>query len=306
MSILIVRPSCSICASNALEEWRVPRDVAVWRCRSCGARSTVRAPSAALLRERYDEEHRSGKWKIVLERTLEVEIERRALLTTRLAGRSGPGRLLDVGFGDGRFLDAVKRLGWKTTGTEIAHSAASLGAAMHARIVGELEALKEGPLFDVITFFDVLEHLPKPAHALRQARARLRQNGLVVVTMPNLWGTTSVLAGPYWPYYDFAAYGHIHHLAPRHIRMLVRRAGFEPMYEETRGSVNLRDLPTLYGLAAPSAAAAWALDKASGLLSRVAEPLRFGNTLFTAARTANGGSNVTPRERAGTRAEETW
>jgi SAM-dependent methyltransferase len=303
MSVLSHKLRCYICASGALEEWRIPKDVAVWRCRSCGARSTFRAPSAALLRQRYDEEHRSGKWKRNLEQALGVEIERRARLIVSLAGRSGPGTLLDVGFGDGRFLDAVKRLGWKTIGTEIAHSAASLGAAAHARIVGELEALKEGPLFDVITFFDVLEHLPDPAHALRQARARLRENGLVVITMPNLWGTTSVLAGSNWPYYDFAEYGHIHHLAPRHIRLLVRRAGFEPVYEETRGSVNLRDLPTTYGLAAPSAATAWVLDKASGLLSRVAEPLRIGNTLFTAARTSHG-CDGKPCVRTGTGYEE--
>jgi len=295
---------CRICASSALEEWRVPCDVPIWRCRSCGARLALRAPSAALLRERYEGEHRSGKWKKVLEQTLEAEIERRAVLTTRLVERSEPGRLLDVGFGDGRFLDAMKRLGWKTMGTEIAHAATSLGAEMHARIVGELEALKEAPLFDVISFFDVLEHLPEPAHALREARARLRENGIVVVTMPNLWGTTSVSAGSRWRYYDFAAYGHIHHLAPRHIRELFRRAGLEPVYEETRGSVNLRDLPTMYGLTAPSGAVAWVLDKASGLLSRVVEPLRFGNTLLAAARTANRGRNDTPRIAASSRREE--
>ena len=295
---------CRICASGALEAWRIPCDVAIWRCRSCGARCAPRAPSGAVLRERYEEEHRSGKWQRVLEQTLEAEIERRAALTTRLVERSGPGKLLDVGFGDGRFLDAMKRLGWKTIGTEIAHAATSLGAEVHARIVGELEALKEAPLFDVITFFDVLEHLPEPAHALREAGARLRENGIVVVTMPNVRGTTSVSAGSRWRYYDFAAYGHIHHLAPRHIRKLFVRAGLEAVYEETRGSVNLRDLPTMYGLTAPSGAVAWVLDKASGLLSRVAEPLRFGNTLLAAARRASRGCNDTPRVAAGPRREE--
>ena len=286
MPVLSEAPCCAVCASSDLAEWRVPKDLPIWRCRSCGARVTFPVPSVAHLRERYEEEHRNGKWRKVLEQVLEREIDRRAIIITRLSGRSEPGTLLDVGFGDGRFLDAASRLGWKTIGAEIAHSAAALGAAAHPRIVGELEAFKEGPVFDVITFFDVLEHLREPANAVRQARARLRENGLIVITMPNVSGATSVLASSYWPYYDFAEYGHIHHLAPRHIRKLVRRAGFEPIYEETRGSVNLRDLPTMHGLAAPSVGTAWVLDKASGLLARVAQPLGFGNTQFAVARKA--------------------
>jgi SAM-dependent methyltransferase len=214
---------------------------------------------------------------------LAKEVARRACLLTRLAARP-PGKLLDVGCGNGQFLDAAKRLGWKTVGSEIAYAAANVVSAMHLRLVGELEALRARPHFDAVTFWDVLEHLPDPARALRRAWAVLHVGGLVAVTMPNVVGTGSLFAGTQWPYYDFTAYGHIHHLAPKHIRMVLKSAGFEPILEETRGSVDLRDLPTMFGLAPPSASALWLLDKTSGLIARVAEHVGLGNTLLVIAR----------------------
>ena len=301
MAVLTDAPCCVVCGSVDTTRWRTPTDVAIWRCRRCGARVTSPAPSRVHLRERYEEEHRSGKWKRLMEHADGGEIERRARVITRLAPRSSRGTLLDVGFGDGRFLDAAGRLGWKTMGTEIALSAASQAARRHPRIVGDLETLREGPIFDVITFFDVLEHLRDPGHVVRQAGARLREHGLIVITMPNVRGTASLLSASRWPYYDFGAYGHIHHLSPRHVRELVRRAGFETVYEETRGSVDLRDLPAMYGWNAPSKIGAWVCDKASGALARLAQPLGFGNTLFTVARKVPGGSGRTLGGLAGSR-----
>lgn len=289
MAVLTEAPRCVVCGSGDTTRWCTPTDAAIWRCRRCGARVTSPAPSLAHLRERYEEEHRSGKWKKLMEHADGGEIERRARVITRLAPRPEGGTLLDVGFGDGRFLEVAGRLGWKTMGTEIALSAASEAAGSYRRIVGDLEAVREGPIFDVITFFDVLEHLREPADVVRQAGARLREGGLIVITMPNMRGTASLLAASRWPYYDFGAYGHIHHLSPRHIRELVRRGGFEAVYEETRGSVDLRDLPAMYGWPAPSRIGAWVCDKASGALARIAEPLGFGNTLFTVARKVPGG-----------------
>jgi len=255
----------------------------VWRCLACGACFVFPVPGAADLRERYAREYASATRPGHLDETLLEEMERRASIVTRLIGRA-PGRLLDVGCGDGRFLDAAKRFGWRTLGSDIAHPAATLVSSMHLVLVGELEAVRERPVFDAVTFWDVLEHLPNPRLALTQARARLQEGGLVAVTMPNVLGTASLFVGPRWAYYDFARYGHIHHLAPKHIRLLFRATGFDPIYGETRGSLDLRDLSVMLGLASPSALANWLLDKASGLIARIAQPVGFGNTLLMVAR----------------------
>jgi SAM-dependent methyltransferase len=270
------RPRCSICGSDRTEQWGIPKDVSIRQCHSCGARFSCPVPPATILRERYERDYQTAKCG---EPAHGIEIERRARLLTRLAGPV-PGKLLDVGCGDGRFLDAARRLGWTTFALDIAYGAVSLTSPIHLRLVAELDGIREQPLFDAITFWDVLEHIEEPARALRQARASLREGGLVAVTMPNLRSTTSLFSGTRWPYYDFAKYGHVHHLAPVHIRSLLSTTGFVPVYQETKGSVDLRALPTMYGFGPQPTPIVWFLDKASGLLARIAAPLGFGNILL--------------------------
>lgn len=282
------KPACRICDAPDAEPWRTPRDLPVWRCLACGARFVFPEPEADMLRERYVRDHERSMTPEQPDRTPAGEVDRRAALLTRLAGRP-PGTLLDVGCGAGGFLEAAARFGWRAVGSEIAHTAAARVPSGRRCLVGELDAVKEQPLFDAVTFWDVLEHLPDPRRALAQAGARLRAGGLVAVTMPNLLGTASLFAGARWPYYDFAGYGHIHHLAPKHLRLLFRATGFDPIYRETRGSVDLRDLPALFRRASPSELTLWLLDKSSGLVARLAEPMGCGNTLLVVARKARCG-----------------
>ena len=57
----------------------------------------------------------------------------------------GSRRLLDVGCGDGRFLDAAAAAGWSTMGLELSYSAASALRNRRSMLVGTLAALRAGP-----------------------------------------------------------------------------------------------------------------------------------------------------------------
>jgi 2-polyprenyl-3-methyl-5-hydroxy-6-metoxy-1,4-benzoquinol methylase len=191
--------------------------------------------------------------------------------------------LLDVGCGDGAFLDAARAEGWRARGLEIAVGAARGVAGRHPVAVGTLRALAPAAELGAVTFWDVLEHLPDPGAEVAEAAARLARGGVLAASMPNAAGTEAVLAGSAWRYHDLAAYGHLVHLGPRQLAALMTRAGLEVVHRETRGSVDLRDRapapPAPFG--APTR---WLLDRASGVLARVAEPLLRGNTLIVVAR----------------------
>lgn len=100
-------------------------------------------------------------------------------------------RLLDVGCNTGAFGEAVKQT---RPGTEVWGVEPDSGAADRAR--HHLDQVFQGffdaglPLperhFDVISFNDVLEHMPDPWAALHHARALLAPDGVVVVSLPNL------------------------------------------------------------------------------------------------------------------------
>jgi SAM-dependent methyltransferase len=201
-----------------------------------------------------------------------------------------PGALLDVGCGDGAFLARAEARGWTTAGLETsAEAAARARASVRGPILGmPLEQAALASDFDVVTFWDCLEHLVDPAAALRRVAARMRTGGVLAITMPNAAGTESRLWGRRWPYLDLGRYGHLHHFTPRSLRRLVERAaGASRIDVRTYGSVDLRYVPALAPIArAPGGG--WALDKASGLLARTAVPRGLGSTLLMRAQLPSG------------------
>lgn len=96
------------------------------------------------------------------------------------------GKLLDVGCGEGFFLKAAKDRGWEVTGIEISLNHQPL-PEYKLNIVNEdiLKAVLEENSFDVITFYDVLEHLPYPSEAINKAMSLLKKGGLLVIRVPN-------------------------------------------------------------------------------------------------------------------------
>lgn len=242
-------------------------------------------PDEASLAARYEAEHRAGKWQSLFDVAPRTDRVRRVRLLASLAGpASGRRTVLDVGFGDGGFLDEAAAEGWRTFGLEISLGAARSADRRHLRVVGALTCLTEAPVVDVITFWDVLEHVADPADVLCQALARLRPGGLVALSMPNARGTEAWVHGARWRYHDLATYGHLVHAAPGPLAGLLSGLGLRLVHRETSGSVDLRNLIAGWGDGRGKRTAQWMLDKASGALARIAEALGCGNTLLLVAR----------------------
>jgi SAM-dependent methyltransferase len=105
-----------------------------------------------------------------------------------LAGRGG--RLLDMGCGLGFFLRAVSAYpAWERHGCEISPAAARYAVERLGQnvICARLEATNLPPdSFDLITLWDVLEHLIRPDPVLRHCHALLRDGGVCFVRSPNI------------------------------------------------------------------------------------------------------------------------
>jgi len=100
------------------------------------------------------------------------------------------GRLLDVGTGVGLFPDTLRDLDINVQATEFSPVAASVAMkAGHDVLVGDLLQIenKLNAPFDVITFIDVLEHLPQPRAYLECVHRLLVPQGTLVVSVPNYY-----------------------------------------------------------------------------------------------------------------------
>src|SRR5262245_55654671 len=140
-----------------------------------------------------------------------------------LAGR--PGRLFDVGAGDCRHFDELRRYcDIECAGVEIQPEVAARGRARGYVIVdGMLETMSltghEGR-YDIVSMNHVIEHVIDPAAMLHQARRLLRPGGHVVGQLPTRSSWEARLFGRRWGGYHY----------PRHLQAF-SRSGLQRLLE---------------------------------------------------------------------------
>ena len=177
--MLAPSPECPACASpetRKLVPLRVPlegRSVVsthIHACRACGHR---------FLRTSEDEQRQieslyGHDYKGYVADPVFAARVRELLAACIVPRKPPPARVLDVGCGNGEFLVAAKERGYDAEGIDVSEAAAAMvrKRGVRARAADFLTA-DLGGAFDVITMWDVVEHLRVPSAFLRRARALL-------------------------------------------------------------------------------------------------------------------------------------
>lgn len=148
---------------------------------------------------KYEGEARSGNFHKDPNYRLYLKIAERRLA---LSGREPPYSVLDIGPHCGFFLRFAKERGWIVRGIE--------PSPPHARFAREVNGVQSvdigffdkgfalGERFDLVTMFDVLEHIPDPVPHLREIHARLHPGGLVLAKVPHI-----EFYRQWWPWVSF-------------------------------------------------------------------------------------------------------
>lgn len=211
---------CSLCGGRRLPALNDVADsltgerFAIHRCLVCGVGQTVPVPDDL---SRYYQGYHGNRHGV----TAGYCVWRRLRLLRRIAGEGGGRRLLDVGCGDGGFLLAAQRSGWQVAGTEIEpRRAASRGLDVRCD-VGDFEAHER---CECVTFWHSLEHLRRPADALRFVYERLRPGGSVIIAVPDAGGWQARVFGRHWLHLDVPR--HLFHFDRRSLRRMLETTGF--------------------------------------------------------------------------------
>lgn len=111
------------------------------------------------------------------------------------------GHLLDIGCGEGFFLYSATRAGYDGRGVELSRDAAhyarqEFGLDIEARPFEEVRFPENH--FDVVTLWQVLEHVPYPLAILREAHRILKPDGLLALSTPNVAGVPARFLGKRW------------------------------------------------------------------------------------------------------------
>jgi len=168
--------------------------------------------------------HAEGRYKHESEHGYYAPDVRRRVATEQvdyLATLRTPGRrLLDVGAGDGAFARVAAEHGWRSLGID---PAAPTSACKDGHMLrGTLEDLPRDEFFDVITLWDVIEHVEAPMDVLVLAAQYLQPGGLLVVETGNYQSGDRILAGDAWWCY---AADHRWYFAPPIVESMLQGAG---------------------------------------------------------------------------------
>jgi SAM-dependent methyltransferase len=158
---------CFLCGRSAgVVAWRENGYAAV-ACH-CGLAFVQPTPPQSAVDPRYDA-HSAAFYRLPARQKVHWLLRHRA-----------PGTLLEIGCGDGWFLDAARRAGFATRGLDADEArAATARRRGHEVRHGLLEELDTDERFDVVFHCDLLSHFPEPIDALRRMSALTAPGGVL-------------------------------------------------------------------------------------------------------------------------------
>lgn len=138
--------------------------------------------------------------------------------------QSHKGRLLDIGAGTGDFLAAATAQGWTGIGVEPSDKARKIAASKQLDLKIDTPDLESGS-FDAITMWHVLEHVPDPEAQAAELKRLLKDDGVLVIAVPNFKSYDAQRYGTFWAAYDVPR--HLWHFSQTAIRMIFERQDME-------------------------------------------------------------------------------
>lgn len=230
--------NCNICGKNDAEllfegkdlKFELPGRFNVVKCRNCGLIYTNPRPTKQEILMYYPTDYKLHQIIPPRRNPLLKSIGHAYdyLLLGNLYGLDDlpRGKILDVGCGSGIFLRQLKEKGWQTYGVEISPIAARRAQTLGLEVfTGELHQAKFSiNYFDVILMKHVLEHLNDPLRTLEEARRILKDEGVLIISVPNVQSVEARVFGKYWEGFELPR--HLYHFSPYTLRLLLKKSRF--------------------------------------------------------------------------------
>jgi SAM-dependent methyltransferase len=229
---------CPLCGQTDAREWlRAPdrlhgrqEQYTLLRCRACSLVWLSNPPKPAEMHRHY-----TDAYDRLISAAGENSPERWRGRYAALLPHKQSGALLDLGCSSGAFLQSLRGNAWNLAGIEMsAESAKKAQARSGADIfVGNiLDAQFPPESFDVITCFDVFEHLYEPQRIMAKVAEWLKPEGIFYILVPNADSAEGRVFGTYWHGLELPR--HLFHYSPASLKFLAESVGLHTVSLETR------------------------------------------------------------------------
>jgi 2-polyprenyl-3-methyl-5-hydroxy-6-metoxy-1,4-benzoquinol methylase len=204
----------------------------VLKCRNCGFAFVDPVPRHENIQDIYSRDYYEP-W-IVEQRGRRIRMWRKRLKTLNSLSKK-KGRLLDIGCGEGLFLEIAKRDGWDVIGTELSSFAVNHIREKHGIQVFKGEIVDIGlpdKSFDAVTMWHVLEHTTDPIMTLKEIKRVIKEDGIFILAVPNLnnypskWVYRIVKGRRMHLFSPEDRELHLYHFTPKTIELALEKTGF--------------------------------------------------------------------------------
>lgn len=229
---------CPVCGASGAYSWLQAPDrfhgrwnqYTLARCPDCSLVWLANAPQPSEMHAHY-----TDAYDRLISESGEKSTARWDFRVEAVEQMKDAGALLDLGCSSGAFLNLLDKSRWDLYGIEMSQESAKGAAARTGAKVfaGDILDVRFPPKsFDVITCFDVLEHLYEPRRILGRVTEWLKPGGVFYVLVPNIDSAEGRVFRSYWHGLELPR--HLFHYSPASLKFLAESAGLTEVSLETR------------------------------------------------------------------------
>jgi 2-polyprenyl-3-methyl-5-hydroxy-6-metoxy-1,4-benzoquinol methylase len=195
--------SCRLCGSGDLKFKYEINLSNILECNNCSFTQVNEIPSEHDLLKLYGDSY-FKKGKYIEDRAIRYEQKRRLNWILKCRGKSN-GRLLDVGCSTGDFISLAKNR-FDIWGQDISEFAISNIISKYPDLSPRLSVCSiensnyKDSFFDIITLWDVIEHLWEPVKIIKMLSKKLKPGGCLFISTPNTGAIIAKLLGKRWAF----------------------------------------------------------------------------------------------------------
>lgn len=240
-----VKVPCPACESENYEFTFEKKGFNFVRCKDCETLFINPRPSFQMLEDFYEKSESIKFWsdKIYADsedvRRSQIFVPRAERVADLCKKFGATGTLMDVGAGFGTFPEEVRRLGTfrKVIAVEPSPDLAAVCRKKGFEVIEQvIEKIGVNEKIDVITNFELIEHLFRPKDFVRACAEILTKGDLFIITTPNIKGFDLLTLGKLSN--NIIGPNHINYFHPKSLGTLLESCGFEVVETLTPGKLD--------------------------------------------------------------------